>query len=319
VMGLGFTGLWALARHQMLAAANGFVAEQAALGGGGRVSAGLSPAHLDLTIQDLAIPDPDTGSRLEVPSLHLSVPSWKPWHLTAASATARWQGREALTMAANVAVATLVINPDPALSLDEIRLTGRGWRVRADRGWTLELDNLTAGLRQDPAAAARYHLQADLVNLIPDPALSADLAPFGLAGPVESLSLDARLTFAAPIDRHLGPDGPQLTAIDLTSAGLTWGASVLAASGQVSADPDGLAQGQITLDITRPQDLIAAARAMGLLSADQAGLVEKGLSAYADPNRPDAVKMTFKLAGGLVKLGPFPLGPAPRLNRLQRQ
>lgn len=312
ILGLGITGFWALVRHQMLVVSQNFLSEQKKFGGGGRVSAGGFPGQFEVTFQDLVIIDPSTGTQLESPWFRLTAPTWKPWHLVATGSTARLLGRESVALDAGLAVVEVALTPDTSLSLNEIWITGRHWRAVSDRGWVVQLDNLDAAAQQ--VDLARYHLQVAVVNLIPDPAISATLFEIGLAGPIESLSVDAHLTFAAPIDRHLGAEGPQLTDIDLKNASLNWGASALAASGQLTTGPDGFASGQVTLDITRPQDLIAAAQAVGLMTKDQAGFLEKGLTVYADPGRADTVKLTFTFAEGQVKLGPFPLGLAPRLN-----
>lgn len=318
VLALTFTGLWALARQQLLAAAEAFLADQQAQGGGGRVSAGLSPMELDLSLTDLVLIDPATGTRISSPEIAVAALSYQPWQISAHSASAQIQAAQRITWTADQARTELLITPSLDLALQQIRVDGKGWHFASDGGWAIGFKDVSATVNR-LAAVNSYSLEGRIDQLAPDPAFSRALSPIGLDSPAKELTVDAVLVFDRPIDRHLGSGGPELTAIHLGSVRLIWGEMALLATGKLTADAEGLAEGDITLDIVRPKEFLALAVAMGVLSAEQAGLLQKGLTAYADPLRPDAARVPFTLTGGLIKLGPFPIGPALRLNGFQRQ
>lgn len=319
VLGLVFLGLWTLARHQLARTADQFLAGQVALGGRGTASAGTYPGQLDLTLQDLVLVDPNSGDRLESPSVQVSAPSWKPWQLTLTTRSLALVGARRLALDAGQAQFDLLIAPGPDLALNSAQILGQHLRLTMEDLWEIGLARLDARLVQQLDRPQTYQLQIDADTLTPAAAISADLAAIGMDGPIQSVTMAGLLTFAAPLDRYMDETGPRLTAIDWADSRLQWGKAQIVTSGRIIADPQGLAAGAVTVEVTHWRDLMAVTVALGLLSPDKAGIVQKGLVQMADPADPNVVKLTFKAKDGEVRLGPFSIGPAPRLHDPYRQ
>ncbi|MCB2150859.1 MAG: DUF2125 domain-containing protein, partial [Rhodobacteraceae bacterium] len=73
-------------------------------------------------------------------------------------------------------------------------------------------------------------------------------------------------------------------------------------------------EGQIAVTATEWRQMLTTARDLGLVSAQEAANIERMLDGLSRTTKdPARVSLPFTFKEGLVYLGPFPLGPAPRL------
>lgn len=207
--------------------------------------------------------------------------------------------------------------PGTALALERLSLEGRGLALASSAGWRAQTEALEAHVQSD-GAPARYAVfsRAEAVAL-PDP-LRALLDPARtLAAVADSAVLDARVTFDRPLDRRAveATDLPAIERLDLTGVSLRWGDLALELAGGVVADGAGLASGQIDLRAENWQRMLEMAVEAGWLGSDVARGLEFALSIMArsrDGRSVLEVPVVFR--GGLMRIGPVPVGAAPRLR-----
>ena len=186
------------------------------------------------------------------------------------------------------------------------------------------MGEFTLGLRADPALGDNgYELGFELAPLTPDPGFVTrvkavaipDLPPSDLPDTVESLWGSLYLTFSAPLDRHAGDAKPYLTRIEVNQFTLAWGKLAASAKGLIEADDQGFAAGEITVEITNWDRLPPILVAAGVVKPEMAPTIARGMQALASQS-PDlsVLSLTLKMSEGQMSFGPFPLGPAPRME-----
>ena len=115
------------------------------------------------------------------------------------------------------------------------------------------------------------------------------------------LEIDAEATLAAPL--RPGRPLPPVTRLRITAAEAAWPSGAgLSASGVLTPDTAGRAEGRLTLTVTEGGGLSAALAPLGL-----------GERALSRLTAEAGGELVLRLAGGRVRLGPVPVAPAPRL------
>ena len=83
----------------------------------------------------------------------------------------------------------------------------------------------------------------------------------------------------------------------------------------MKAAPDGLAEGEIAIKVAGWRRLPVVLGALGIVDPQMAPGLERALEVMAESSAdPEVLLLVLKCTGGRMSLGPFPLGPAPRLN-----
>ncbi|MDO9525442.1 MAG: DUF2125 domain-containing protein [Gemmobacter sp.] len=271
------------------------------------------PSRLDLTVDNPVLGDPATGYGWSAPFVQVFALTYKPWHLIAAFApeqTVSLPDGSSLRVTADKLMASLIVKPGPALTLDRSTLTGDGLRV--DRaGIAVDIESLRFGTRQG-AAAHSHDLALELIGVTPG-ALPPET---GLAARIDVLRLETDLTFDAPLDRHSATTRPNLIAVNLREARVNWGDLVVHGAGRVAPDATGRAEGRIDIRIENWRLALKAAVAAGLITPDVAPTWAKGLDLLEKAgNAPEGqLSLPLILGNGRMSLGPLPLGPAPLLT-----
>ena len=291
--------------------ADGWVAEAS------DVSVGGFPYRFDTRFRDLSLADPDTGLAWSLPVFDLTALAYQPAHVIAFwpdSQTFRTPD-ERLEITSDTFEGSVVLVPGPDLALREMRLVLADLAVASDAGYDTGMaDGQVAVARLDEAAPNTYRLGAHATDvLVADPVRQA-LDPAGaLPDLLALLNLDARVTFDAPWDRHAVEDRrPQPVAIDLTDLTANWGDLELRAAGELQIDPDGVADGLITVKAVNWREILGLAVAAGAVPEGMAGTIESGLGFLARlSGPPETLDAPLTFSGGRISLGPVPLGAAP--------
>ena len=124
------------------------------------------------------------------------------------------------------------------------------------------------------------------------------------------------VAYDAPWDRH-AVEGrkPQPTALSVKDLRLTWGALHLEARGRMDIDDGGYPVGNLDIKARNWPEILDLAVAANLMTADLAAQIKSGLQLLArlsgDPRSID-IPLTFEARE--TRLGPIPLGPAPKLT-----
>ena len=291
------------------AAANGLVASR------DDISVAGFPNRFDLTVSGVDFANPATGFGWKAPFVQLLTMTWKPWHIIAALPNDQIlvTPDQSVTVTSDRMMASLHLHPASTLGLYETRLEAAKLGLTSDRGWAVGVEKLFASTLEDATNPNIQRLGITVDNLSPDAAVLAALAATDLPALIETLHLDASASFSAPIALNAPGVQPLLMAVDIKDARIIWGALKLTATGALTAGPDGVAAGTITIRIDGWRRLPAVIAALGWISPDMAPNIERGLEvmAKAGPD-PDVLELLLVCADGRMSLGPFPLGPAPQ-------
>lgn len=273
------------------------------------------PLRIGADLRGMTLADPGAGLRWSVPQAQLSAPLWAPldWSADLALPQEVTLAGHRFTLAADAADGGLGLgySADLPVRAAQARLAAPVLSPATGGGTLLAADLLDVTAQ---GTGADYALDAQLQALHLPPKLLQEVAPgSGLPDTVERIAATGRLSFARPLAlRESEP--PPLTAIDLQDAQILWGGRAISASGQVSVDAQGRPEGTITFATKDWAAWLKLAVAAGLVKREQAPMLTS-LGTYMAAQSPEgAVRVPLAFAGGLMSLGPLPLGPAPVLR-----
>lgn len=324
--GIAWCGWWWVAATALERGTAAWFETQAAQGRiasrGGETVSGF-PNRLDLTVDAPALADARSGFAWRAPFAQVFAMTWKPWHVIAALPGGQVltlpDGREVILDGEKV-MASVVVKPDTALTLDRTSLAGdalvlRPGTVGRPAEEALSIAQLRFGTRQAPARAMGHEVALEVTGIGLPPALLAGL-PQGsaLPGRIDRLRLDTELGFDAPLDRHAATTRPGLTVLALREARLDWGDLALTGDGTLTRDARGRAEGRIAIRIDNWRLALDAAVAAGLLTPEVAPTWARAMELLEQAGgRPGRVELPLVMSGGRMSLGPVPLGPAPQM------
>jgi len=312
-------GWWAIGARGAKTAAENWFASQNAQGIDAHyddLSIAGFPNRFDLTITRPVLADPARGIGWSAPFAQLLAMSWKPWHLIAAVPGGQvfTLGPRQITLDGDKMMASLLMVPGPDLALSETVVQAEGLSLGGDSVALRGLAHMVASIRVDGGDNSyRFGLLARDMQLAPE---------FGAGdGPgdqVAQIRLDGHATLSAPLDRHAGQNRPHLTALSIDAANAVWGTLQLTAEGALQADAQGFASGEIALHVTGWRHLPAVLVTAGVITADFAPALTRGLEVMAAQSpSPDQLDIALVAKAGQMRLGPLPLGPAPWWGYLQ--
>ncbi len=270
------------------------------------------PSRFDMTVTEPRLADPATGTGYSAPFVQLVTLSYTPWHVILALPPEQrltWDGGAATLRSAKMQ-ASVVVKPQPSVPLERFTLVGSDLDLRADAGPALLVKTLRLAARALPGEAD-YELGLDLLETSPEGDLHDRIAQSGLPPAIDEIRVDAVARISAPLDRAAPETRPRIVSLDVKSASLRWGPVTLSASGTLTADAEGRAEGTLALvlegwraalDAMTKSDVIDARNAGSIIGA--AGMMAKG----------KRLELPLTFAGGRTRLGIFPLGDAPRLR-----
>ncbi|NEX47523.1 DUF2125 domain-containing protein [Pseudotabrizicola algicola] len=272
------------------------------------------PNRFDLTVTEPRAKDLRSEIQWEAPFVQVFSLSYSPWHVIAAFAPEQMlrTPAEDITLQNGKLQGSLVVKPGSALTLDRATLVGDAVRAESSLGWTLAAETLRLAVRTDPSRTNAYDLGLELLGLAPDPALAARLPD--LPPQISVARLDANATLTAPLDLVLTDIRPELAALTIKEALLTWGGLSILAKGDLQVQ-DGLPEGRVTVRVNGWRNLVTLATSTGLIRPDLAPMMQNMMQALASSSGdPDVLEMPLTFRNGQMLLGLLPLGPAPRLN-----
>lgn len=290
------------------------------------LSVGGFPTALILRAKDLTVADPVGGTAWQAPDLTIQAPSYAPWHLRADLPPEQvlTSPMDSVTLRSDALALTLTLSPALDLPLAAASASATRLEVVSTQGWTVTFGDVFATLaRDDTGPAGRYLVEVDLAPVQPPAAFRQTLAQVvlpDLPAPdfpemAEVVRGQIALTFSAPLALNGGPARPELTGLDLIDSEITWGALTLRARGAVTADANGFAAGKVALDLTNWDRLPALLVAAGVVAPEIVPTLANGLRALAAQSPdPATLSLPLLMSEGRLSLGPFPLGPAPRLR-----
>ncbi|MFZ1468687.1 MAG: DUF2125 domain-containing protein [Paracoccaceae bacterium] len=293
------------------------------------LSVGGFPTRLDLAMTGLNLTNPKTGEGWQAPSLHISAPSWAPWHVTADLPATQVltveanNAMQAITVTSDGLAASVRVRPDITANLQEITAGGAALQAASSLGWTVGAEDLRLRLLVDGQNSKIYALTLEARNIAPDASLATALAAVNLPdlpvsdlpAQVDSVALVMQLHLTQPLDLTSALR-PELAGVDLQALTAVWGPLQIAASGSLRGDANGFAAGQIDIAVTNWNRLPALLAATGAVQPAVVTLVSNGMKALADAGGdPMVLTVPLIMQEGRTTFGPFPLGEAPRMAR----
>jgi hypothetical protein len=319
---LGWSGYWwfsATTRENALESwlagrrADGWVAEAADL----RVTG--FPNRVDTIVTGLDLADPEAGwswhaDRFEILSL-----SYKPQHVIAVLPGTQVFSNpyDTLRLTSDKLDGSVIFRPTTRLELDHMTFEIENMRLRGDAGWTAAIGKAILATRQAADGTPFAHdLAFNAESLMLPPEVIAGLKAEGvLPAEIGPIALDATLVFDRPWDRVAIENGnPSLQQVAVRDLSFAWGKLDLRAHGTLGVDAEGYAEGRLEVRARNWEDMIAVAEAGGALNPTLAAALRSGLGLLARFNGDrDVLEVPLDFAGGVARLGPIPLGSAPRL------
>ena len=322
VLAAAWSGWWWVGAEARRAGLEGWLAERRAEGWQAEaraVSVGGFPNRLDARVEGLALADPEAGWAWEAPFLDILSLSYAPDRAVLAlppEQVVAVPGARA-TVRSDALRASVRFAPGTALPLARFSTETQALAVES-ADW-----RLTSGPAQlhvqasDPAAgpANGYDIFLSAENVAP-PAEALRKAG-GLPAAASLVTLDARAAFDRPLDRFAVEDAPpQIVALSIKAAEARWGDLELRAQGSLRADARGFAEGEIALKATNWRAMLRAAAQSGAMERGLAQAVEAGLSLVAAlSGGGETLEVPVSFSGGAARIGPVPVGRAPRLRR----
>lgn len=292
-------------------AAEGWQADYAQL-----VTAGYPFTH-KIDFQNPALADPGTGAAWRADSIGFESP-------------ALWPGRQVVhfaqtpqllsyfdakqTLTADAMRADLRIAPSLTLPLKTLSLTAQDWDLSQDGDLTMKGAGLVLAMTR-LEGPTDYQFDVAVPDFTPGRRLRRIMGGAeNLPDSFDALQLDAQVVFDRPWDRRaLEERRPQPVAIDLHLAEAAWGPLQLSFSGQLDILDGGVPEGQIAVRAEQWREMLRMGQNAGAIPASLVQAAEQGLGFLAGlSGRPDSLDVRLNFTGGVVALGPVPLGPAPR-------
>lgn len=295
--------------------ADGWVAEASDLSMAG------FPSRVDTFLTGLDLADPEAGWAWTADELQILSLSYKPYHVIATLPGNQVVSTpyDTVRFRADALRGSVLFRPTPRLELDHMTFEIGDMQITGDAGWSARVGKGLLATRQATGEGVppfAHDLAVEVSNLALPPELIEVLrAGNVLPAEIGTMSLDGMLVFDQPWDRATVEAGlPKLEALDVRKLHLAWGRLDLRATGRLDVDPQGFAQGRLELTATNWREMIDVAERSGMVGATLAGTLRVGLGLIAQmAGRPDTIELPLEFAGGETRLGPIPLGPAPRL------
>ncbi|MCX8508450.1 MAG: DUF2125 domain-containing protein [Rhodobacteraceae bacterium] len=316
-----YAAYWFVGSHALLTETETALAQMKAEGRADYTSLELHgfPSRFDLTVTAPKLVSADGQQSWQAEFVQFLALSYQPNRLIAVwpHEQTLTRGRETLTLRSDDLRASLALTAGLSLPLDHAELEGHGLDLVSDRGWQILAEKLILASRQAGPDAKSHQLALTLTGLAPGNDLRRRIDPQGsLPALVETARATVTADFDRALDRGLITQEPHLTALRAIDGAFRWGPLGLAVTGDLEIDTGGTPSGRLDLSITGWRELLDLLTAAGVVSPDMASNLKNGLAAIATGTGTGAtseVKMPLLFDGGFMRLGPFPLGPAPRL------
>lgn len=301
---------WLAARQ-----ADGWIAEA------GNIRVTGFPSRVDSFVTDLDLADPDAGWAWRADELQVLSLTYRPQHIIAALPGNQVLGTPYDTARFNAGNlrGSVLFHPTPRLELDRMTFEIGDMRIAGDAGWSARIGEAILATRQsarEGAAPFAHDLAFDAKGVGLPPELMETLrARDMLPGEIGTLSLDSTLAFDRPWDREAVETGlPALEEVRVRSMELIWGRLILRGQGTLGVDARGFAEGRLDLTATNWRAMIDVAQRSGLIAGPFAATLRTGLGLLARLSGDgESIALPLDFAAGETRLGPIPLGSAPRL------
>ena len=328
VAALAWTGVWfwqATLRDRAITdwlagrRADGWVAEAADV----RVRG--YPSRVDTFVTGLDLADPDAGWGWKSNELQILSLAYKPQHVIVALPGMQVLSTpyDTIRMQAEALRGSVLFRPTPRLELDRMTFEIGDRQIEGAAGWSAGIGKAILATRQATGADApafAHDLAFDASGLaLPQELIQSLRAGNVLPAEIGTVALDSMLVFDRPWDRPAVEEGlPTLQAVEVRDVHLAWGRLDLRGHGRLEVDPQGFASGRLDLEAANWREMIDVAERSGMIRGTMAATLRTGLALLAQVSGDGSrIAIPLDFAQGQTRLGPIPIGPAPRLATRQ--
>ncbi|WP_179378779.1 DUF2125 domain-containing protein [Jannaschia marina] len=267
------------------------------------------PSRFDTTLAAPSVTTPDGAIRWSAPFLQVFALAYRPNHVIAVAPpemTVEVPG-EAVDITNGDLRASVVVTPSTAPVLDRTAVTTESLRVALADLW-VEVAAGQFATRQAGSEEA-HDVALTLTDVVLSPAVRAALDPAAeMSERLDSVAVEATATLSEAIGAGRAP---RMQALDLRRAEVIWGDVSADLTGDLTVDAAGVPSGTLTLRAKGWETVLRAVAGAGLIPTERLPLLSAGLAGMADADGTIATDLVIE--AGQMRLGPIPLGPAPRL------
>lgn len=326
LLAVAYSAWWFVGAQVIQRAGTAALAAQAQAGSAPpRVSVQGFPNRFDVTVAPLALQSGTGRIEWQAPKLDLYALSWRPNHLIADLPTSQRlrYGRLWTDLTVTEARASANFGLSADAPLEKTVFVAKGGQIRAEDlperltgaapGQAITgFDELRLATLALHGPGNRQKLGLELTGLALPPAVRARIGD--LPASIDRLHADLVMGLDRPLDRHALTLLPRPGAVEVADLSVAWGPASLSASGTLSLRPDGLLDGDLTLEASHWKELLDLAVASHLLDRDIARTYGRGLDGFAQLSgaQDGRLRLPLTIRDGMMRLGPLPLGPAPQ-------
>lgn len=321
---LGWSGWWFIQSTMRDRAMEAWLADRRAAGWVAEASdvrvRGF-PNRVDTVIEKLDLSDPEAGWSWRADGLQILSLSYKPHHVIAVLTGEQVVSTpyEEIRAVSDTLRGSVIFRPTPRLELDHATFEIGNMRLTGERGWTAGIGKAILATRQAADGTAFAHdvaFNAESVTLPPE-LLAGLRVEDVLPAEVGPVAIDATLVFDRPWDRaSVEGENPALKQVNIRNMAFTWGRLDLRGKGTLGVDAEGFAEGRIGLDARNWQEMLDVAERSGALNPTLAGAIRSGIGLLARLGGDgETLSVPLDFRDGVARLGPIPIGAAPRLAR----
>lgn len=281
------------------------------------------PNRFDTSLTNLRITDAANGLDWHAPFLHVHALSYKPYHIIAAlpnDQSLRISGQDLQISSDEIKGSVVFVAGallDKELTIDRSSFVMRNLVVRSSLGWNAAISEGSIATRQTPTDPLHYDLSVSAKDITVPAQMRKTLDPAGLlADVIDRVSLDASLGFTAPWNLLADQsDAPVLTEVNVNRLSAVWGDVQISADGDLQIDQHGYPNGTLNITARNWQKMYQLAENANVVDPDFAQTIQNGLKALANMSKgDDTINMPLIFADRQMRMGGFPIGPAPRLR-----
>ncbi len=272
------------------------------------------PSRFDTTMQDPDISSPDGRVAWRAAFLETYALSYQPNQFIVALPTEQRlviDGQE-LSIKSQTMRASAAIKPETELGLDEATIEIEEAVIAFTPDLTASFARLLAALRSKAESPLAYDSYLAVTEILMPQRIQRAIDPSGQRpATLDQVVFDGVVTFDQPLDRDV-VGRVLVDAIDVKRANFTWGDMSASVKGVVLIGADGYPTGTLALDLVDWDGMISIATNLGLLDPEITPTIRNLAQALSAGQQELSLSVTF--ADGRTRIGPFPVGPAPRLR-----
>ncbi len=281
------------------------------------------PNRFDTRLNDVSVTDKVGGISWRAPFFQIHALSYKPYHIIASlphSQTLQLPKQELQITSDEIKGSVVFVAGsllEKALEIERSSIVLRNLGVSSDMGWKTAITDGNIATRRTPTDPLHYDLAATADVIVLPKLLRALIDPKQQQpATLKRAALDSTLTFTHPWNLlATRAKTPQLAEVAVKGMSILWGEVQLQASGTLQIDRRGYPKGTLDLVATNWQEMYQLAEDANVVDPDFAQTIQNGLKVLANlSGGENVIKAPLNFANGQMLLGPFPIGPAPRLN-----